>query len=336
MPPSISIVIPTFNRPLKLKRALESCLAQTTLPFEIIVVDNGENPETKPTVEAAQSRTTTSTPIDYRPSALFDIRKALATGIEATKGDWIILLDDDDFLVPKRIENDTALIHDIDRDVCFIVQDFLRIDYATELVWEHRMAEKSLGLYEALVLDSFPPPPAATWRTSAIQAHHSFHIPEGWMTDFDLYASLLPHGDLIKSEHHGYVMDDTRVAGRLTGNIDKALKMIELHRERFRVQRAKLSVTDTLIDERLNQQIAFFAGKAAGLKAFNGPTSSYARQHVREVLKGTISPLRAEFSRIFADYMPEMRGSKSYSLKQFSQRHPDLSQLIKTSKLSEE
>jgi len=156
------------------------------------------------------------------------------------------------------------------------------------------------------------------------------------MTDFDLYASLLPHGKLIKSKHHGYVMDDTRVAGRLTGNIDKALKMIELHRERFRSQRAKISVPEAQVDERLDQQIAFFAGKAAGLKAFKGPTWHYARQHVKEVLKGTLSPLRAAFSRAFADYMPEMRGSKSYSLNQFSQRHPDLSQLIKTSKLPEE
>jgi glycosyltransferase involved in cell wall biosynthesis len=331
----ISIVIPTFDRPAKLARALGSCLRQSAPAFEIIVVDNGQNPATRPTVESAQ-KTEGAPPIHYIPSDLFDIRKALAKGIEAAQGDWLILLDDDDFLVAERIENDTALISDVADDVYVIVQDFLRIDYANELVWEHRMAEKSLGLYEALVLDSFPPPPAATWRTASIQALHSFHTPEGWMTDFDLYASLLPHGQLIKSHRHGYVMDDTRVAGRLTGNIDKALKMIELHRERYRAARAKVTETDSQIDRRLDQQIAFFAGKAIGLKALGGPTSRYARQYFKEVMKGFLAPLRAAFSRLFADQMPEMRGSKSYSLKQFSQRHQGLSQLIKTSKLTEE
>ena len=331
----ISIVIPTFDRPTKLARALRSCLQQSAPTFEIIVVDNGQNQTTRPTVESAQ-QTAGAPPIHYLPSDSFDIRKALAKGIETARGDWLILLDDDDFLVPERIENDTTLIRDIADDICVIVQDFLRIDYANDLVWEHRMEQKKLGLYEALVLDSFPPPPAATWRTEVIQAHHSFHIPEGWMTDFDLYASLLPHGELIKSNRHGYVMDDTRVAGRLTGNIDQALKMIKLHRERYRAQRGKVTASEAQIDQRLDQQIAFFAGKAIGLKALRGPTSSYARQHVTEVIKGRVAPLRAAFSRVFANKMPEMRGSKSYSLKQFGQRHPSLSQLIKTSKLTEE
>ena len=337
MPIRISIVISTFDRPAKLARALNSCLQQSAPAFEIIVIDNGQNPATRPTVEAAQ-QAEGSPSIRYLQSELFDIRKALATGIEAAKGDWLILLDDDDFLVPDRIANDTTLIREIvdEAYVIVIVQDFLRIDYANELVWEHRMAKKTLGLYQALVLDSFPPPPAATWRTEAIQAHHSFHTPEGWMTDFDLYASLLPHGQLRKSNRHGYVMDDTRVAGRLTGNIDEALKMIELHRERYRAQRANLEVPESQIDQRLDQQIAFFAGKAIKLKALSGPTGHYARRHFKEVLKGCIAPLRAAFSRVFADQMPEMRGSKSYSLQRFGKRDQSLSQLIKTSKLTEE
>ncbi len=131
-------------------------------------------------------------------------------------------------------------------------------------------------------------------------------------------------------------MDDTRVAGRLTGNIDKALKMIELHRERFRSNRSHVEESDAQIDHRLDQQIAFFADKSIGLKSLSGSTAQHARKHLKEVLKGCIAPLRSMFSRLFADQMPEMRGSKSYSLKQFGKLHPALSQLIKTSKLPNE
>lgn len=327
----ISIVIPTFDRPEKLARALCSCLAQTTAPHEILVIDNGENPETRPSVEAAADAC--DYPVRHIASKRFDVREALKTGIEAASGDWLILLDDDDFLVPGRIAQDQALLPETDDDVCVLVQDFARIDYASGLVWLHRMAHKTLGLDQALMLDSFPPPPAATWRCEAIQAHHSFAQPEGWMTDFDLYASLLPYGLLQKTGQIGYVMDDTRVAGRLTGNIDQSIAMIELHRKRFRNHRAKAHADDARIDRRLDQQIAFFAAKAIGLRALFGPTAPYTRPHPKETVKGCIAPLRALASRFLPDAMPEMRGSKSYSLDRFTKDHPELGELIRDSRL---
>jgi glycosyltransferase involved in cell wall biosynthesis len=329
---SISIVIPTFNRPKKLARALESCLTQSSPPTEIIVVDNGENPETRPTVDAAKAKAN-SIPIRYLSSERFDIRKALACGIEAVMGDWVILLDDDDFLVPNRIENDLCILSQTRDEVIGLIQDFLRIDYENELVWEHRMADKSLGLFQALVVDDFPPPPAGTWRSIALKEHHSFHEPDGWMTDFDLYASVLPYGTIERSGQFGYIMDDTRVAGRLTGNIDNAIDMIDLHRERFRKYRRHQNAPDHQIENRLDQQIAFFAGKVLRLKAFFGVTAPYSRKHVIETIKGCISPLRAMLSRLFPNQMPMMRGSKTYSLKRFSKDHLNLSQQIKKSRL---
>lgn len=332
MPSRISIIIPTFDRPAKLGRALRSCLSQTAPPYEILVVDNGENPQTLSTVEAA-ARQAAHYPVRHINSPRFDVRKALKTGIEAASGHWLILLDDDDFLVPDRIAQDQALLSKIDDDVCVLVQDFVRIDYGSGLVWLHRMAHKKLGLDEALMLDSFPPPPAATWRCETIQARHSFDQPDGWMTDFDLYASLLPYGSLHKTGRVGYVMDDTRVAGRLTGNIDKSIAMIELHRERFRRHRAKAQAGAAAIDRRLDQQIAFFAAKAVGPRALFGATAPYTRPYLKETFKGCIAPLRACASRILPDALPEMRGSKSYSLKRFTQDEPSLGQLIRESKL---
>ena len=40
---SISVIIPVYNRPELLCRALDSVLAQTLKPFEIIVVDDGSD-----------------------------------------------------------------------------------------------------------------------------------------------------------------------------------------------------------------------------------------------------------------------------------------------------
>ena len=42
----VSIIIPTYKRPDTLKRAIESALAQTYRPIEIIVVDDND-PDTE-------------------------------------------------------------------------------------------------------------------------------------------------------------------------------------------------------------------------------------------------------------------------------------------------
>ena len=51
MKPLVSILMPTRNRPVFFKKALESALAQTYDNIEIIICDNSDNDETKQVVE---------------------------------------------------------------------------------------------------------------------------------------------------------------------------------------------------------------------------------------------------------------------------------------------
>lgn len=335
MPPSISIIIPTFNRPEKLTRALRSALGQSVPPDEILVVDNGENPETRPAVEAV-GREFPGTSPHYLTSPPFDGRKAIATGIEAAAGDgWILLLDDDDFLLPGRLEHDRARIPELPEDTILLIHDFIRVDYERGRIWEHHMAHKKLGLYEALVLENFPPPPAATFRADVLKAHHSFHRPKGW-TDFDLYASVLPFGHTRKSGDFGYIMDDTRVPGRMTSSISQTLEMVEIHRERFREQRRQTDVPEPKIDHALDRQRAFYSGKALGYKAFLNPDCDFCRKHPLECVKGVAAPLRSIVTHLVPSFvpLPEMRGSHTCYLRQFARKQPEIASYIKDRKMS--
>jgi glycosyltransferase involved in cell wall biosynthesis len=98
----ISVVIPTHNRADDLKRALRSLYAQTALPSEIIVVDDGSSPAVTEEVFANAPKPVKT--ILLRNEASQGANRARNMGIDAAASDWIAFLDDDDEFVPEKIE----------------------------------------------------------------------------------------------------------------------------------------------------------------------------------------------------------------------------------------
>jgi glycosyltransferase involved in cell wall biosynthesis len=92
-----SIVIPTFNRTEFLGQAIESALAQTYANREIVVVDDGSAEDTQNLVSRYGSAISFVRQHNQGKSV------AMNTGIAATSGDVIIVLDDDDIFPPWTI-----------------------------------------------------------------------------------------------------------------------------------------------------------------------------------------------------------------------------------------
>ena len=318
---NIAIVIPTYNRPAKLKRALASCFAQTTRPAQIIVVDNGSNPDTQKVVQEFQAQH--GERVAYCQSEPFKGRAALATGLAKVQEDWVILLDDDDFLVTDRVENDLKTIESVPEEVILIAHDFVRTDFQTHLVWLHRLAPEKLTLESALGLDHFGPPPAATWRASVVKRHHPFHFDEGWF-DYDLIASALQHGRAVASGRVGYIMDDTRAGVRETTSSDKPVRLVLLHGERYEKVPAQFGLDPARVKKRISEQAAFYAGKILGVRAWTSPYAPHVRRHPVEFMKGRLAPLRLAVTKAAGRFLPEMRGAKTYPLAQFAVVEPKL------------
>lgn len=97
--PSVSIIIPTYNRSHLLKEALLSCLAQTYQDFEVIVVDDGSTDDTKQVVESLGNDK-----IKYVYQTNCGRSKARNKAIKMAQGKYITFLDSDDCYLPNKLE----------------------------------------------------------------------------------------------------------------------------------------------------------------------------------------------------------------------------------------
>jgi glycosyltransferase involved in cell wall biosynthesis len=100
MSPLISVIIPARSRPVMLREAVESVIAQTYRPIEIIVVLTGANDETTASARSLEE--------EYGVRIVVTPPRNLATsrnnGIKVAQGEWLTFLDDDDLFAPEKIQ----------------------------------------------------------------------------------------------------------------------------------------------------------------------------------------------------------------------------------------
>tara|TARA_B100000315_G_C14546587_1_gene573541 strand:+ start:308 stop:1222 length:915 start_codon:yes stop_codon:yes gene_type:complete len=97
----ISVIIPTYKRPILLKRAIKSVLNQNYSDFELLII-NDDIQDEKPVLNLIQYLN------DSRIKFYNNTRKkgangARNTGILASKGKYICFLDDDDEWLPEKL-----------------------------------------------------------------------------------------------------------------------------------------------------------------------------------------------------------------------------------------
>ena len=104
----VSTIIPVRNRPRMVREAVESVLAQTYRPIEVIVCDDGSTDETPAAVEALASLH----PAEVRLLRLTPRGPGLAreAGRLAAHGEYIQYLDSDDILRARKFEVQVAAL----------------------------------------------------------------------------------------------------------------------------------------------------------------------------------------------------------------------------------
>ncbi len=119
--PYFSVIIPTHNRFMLLKRAIDSVLSQTYENFELIIVDDHSTDETSKVVRSF-SDNRIQYKLNNRSKGACGARN---TGIYSAIGKWVAFLDDDDLWLPEKLMYQHDLIKRSKESVGLICSDFI-------------------------------------------------------------------------------------------------------------------------------------------------------------------------------------------------------------------
>jgi len=142
----VSIIIPVYNGENYLKEAIDSALAQTYEPVEILVVNDGSKDRTEEIAKSYGDK------IRYFNKENGGVSSALNLGINNMRGEYFSWLSHDDLYIPEKIERQIVAIQENAERIAY--SDYAVIDKKGKIIAKMDIAKKYPG--ENLAFGLFP------------------------------------------------------------------------------------------------------------------------------------------------------------------------------------
>ncbi|MEH1875422.1 glycosyltransferase family 2 protein [Nostoc sp.] len=147
MNPKVSVIIPAYNTEAYIAKAIESVLEQTLTDIELIIVDDAS---TDKTVEVAKSFTDPRLKVIVNQQNL-GAAAARNRALRAAQGEWIAVLDSDDWYAPERLSKLVSLADEINADM--IADDLYLINDGETSPWSTLIQESEERIDKILQID---------------------------------------------------------------------------------------------------------------------------------------------------------------------------------------
>lgn len=122
--PTVSVIIPTYNRANLIGKAIKSVLNQTYQDFEIIVIDDGSTDNTEDVIRSFPDKR-----VKYiKKYKNKGISVARNIGIKVARGKYIALLDSDDEWLPEKLDKQINILKSESPEVGVVYSNALYID----------------------------------------------------------------------------------------------------------------------------------------------------------------------------------------------------------------
>ncbi len=188
----ISVIIPCYNHGRYLARAIESINSQSVKDTEIIVVDDGSTDNTK-------EETTRYPEIIYIYQSNQGLSAARNTGIRASKGDYLVFLDADDWLAPDALKINLGYISG-KPEIAFVSGAHIKINASGEVLEDVRNVVES-DHYRHLLEGNYIGMHATVMYARWIFDHFTYDTSLKACEDYDLYFKIARKFPVIHHTH---------------------------------------------------------------------------------------------------------------------------------------
>ena len=227
----VSIVIPHFNRFELLREAVDSVRGQTSANWELIVVDDGSEPQEW---ERAKALASSQVQILLRRNGIKGPSRCRNLGLQAATGEYVLFLDSDDLLAPWCLEQRfraAAVRPDVD---LWVFQVLLFTEKPGDSDRQWNLLESPQADLDRF-LQSDPPwhTSSPLWRREKLLALGGFNEAVCYGDDADLHIRALVKGARIQKFPEAMPDAFVRrgVEARITNSLSAAL--IESRRVRL-------------------------------------------------------------------------------------------------------
>lgn len=158
VPGLVTTIIPVYNRPNLLREAIDSVLAQTHRPIEIIVVDDGSTDETGEVAEKYATEHPDIVRVLHVPNGGPGL--AREAGRREARGEFLQYLDSDDLLLERKFEWQVkALRESPEAGVTYGITRYVLVDGAGEIEPWKGTGERRESMFPTFLRDRW-------WGTS--------------------------------------------------------------------------------------------------------------------------------------------------------------------------
>lgn len=130
--PYFSIVIPLYNKEKTILRTLESVFNQDYHNYEVVIIDDGSSDSSCEIVEGLHDER-----VHLYKQKNSGPGVARNHGVEKSKGDWILLLDADDRLLPNALRQFMELILHYPTISCFACNFYFYVNKDTKILYSN-------------------------------------------------------------------------------------------------------------------------------------------------------------------------------------------------------
>ena len=186
--PTVSVIIPTYNRAHLIGRAIQSVLYQTYQDFEIIVVDDASTDNTEEVVSNFDDERIRYIRLKENSGTSAAPRN---TAIRIARGEYIAFQDSDDEWLPEKLEKQMRLFEIQPLEVGVVYAGFWKIlGHRKIYIPSPGITRKEGNIHDSLLAQNFVAAPAAVVRKECFRKVGGFDEELPTLMDWELWIRI--------------------------------------------------------------------------------------------------------------------------------------------------